>query len=148
METVKVRDVEKTSTGWYEITLEDDDRVISTKNQAMADAAFASRGTEVEVEINEVIKSTEKGTFTNRYLNKFGDMSDSKPKSAPRSGGRPSGGGARPEKNQEAIRKQWAFGRALELLRDSEEEYSFPLSTEDFAKVTKQAEALLTATKV
>jgi hypothetical protein len=139
METVKVRDVEKSGTGWYEITLEDD-RTISTKNQAMADAAFASRGTEVEVEINEV----QKGTYTNRYLNKFGDIGDTKPKSAPRSGG----GGARPEKNQEAIRKQWAFGRALELLRDSQEEYSFPLSTEDFQKVQLQADALLAATKV
>lgn len=116
METVTVTDVEKSGTGWYEISLQDG-RTVSTKNQTLADAAFAGRGTEVEVEVNEV----KRGTFTNHYLNKIGDLSDEKKgAAAPRNGtSKRAATPAQNDERQKIIEREWAMGRAVELYNNS-----------------------------
>jgi flagellar basal body rod protein FlgG len=115
METVTVKDVEKSDRGWFEISLEDG-RTVSTRNSKLADAAFAGRGTAVEVEINE----SKNGSFTNYYLNKLGDVSDERK-------GTSSGNGSskrintRPQDDgrQQIIEREWAMGRAVELYTSS-----------------------------
>jgi hypothetical protein len=140
METVKVKDVEKNASGWYEITLEDDDRTVSTKNQKLADAAFAGRGTPVEVEINE----RQNGSFTNRYLNKIGDLTDERSSNGGgKAGSRPrTGGGGKSPEDQKRIMKQWALGRAVELLAASDVDIAFPLTDEQFADLKTTADKL------
>lgn len=137
METVKVKDVEAGKNGWREITLEDG-RTVSTKNKAIADAAFASRGTEVEVEINSV----QRGSFTNHYLNKFGDISDERDSDMPKSAPRKNGSGFSP-KNQDDIAKQWAIGRSVELLALSDSAVKFPLDDDTVAAIQLSAQTLL-----
>lgn len=138
METVTVKDVEKNSAGWYEITLENDDRTVSTKNQKLADAAFASRGTPVEAEIN----SRKNGSFENHYLNKFGDVSDTR--AGGNGGGRPRSGGGKSPQEQNTIAQQWAIGRAVELLLGSEEAIAFPLNDEQLSALQMTAQSLFT----
>jgi flagellar basal body rod protein FlgG len=114
METVTVKDVEKSDRGWFEISLEDG-RTVSTKNSKLADAAFAGRGTAVEVEINE----SKNGSFTNYYLNKLGDVSDERKGTS--SGNGSSKRTARPQDDgrQQVIEREWAMGRAVELYTNS-----------------------------
>lgn len=144
METVKIKDVQKNSRGWYEVTLEDDDRVLATKDDKLSEVATASIGGAVEVEVN----TRTKGNFTNHYLQEINGVKESKsftrsPASAPRS----NGGGGRDAATQERIARQWAYGRAIELLMASDESVSFPPTREQFAQITETANLLLVATK-
>jgi hypothetical protein len=146
VETVVVDDVVKKDTGWYDISLEDG-RTVSTKARKLADAAFQSKGQEVEVELN----TQKKGSFTNIYLNRIGDVADSKASA--------NGGGARrkaasPKREEaprevvpvdnrdERIARQWAFGRAVEMyitLGSS----AFPPTDADLDEIQAAAEGLL-----
>lgn len=144
METVTIKDVTKNERDWYEITLEGDDRVLATKDSKLAEVATASIGGAVEVGVN----TRTKGTYTNHYLESVGGVAGDKPKfaskpTAPRTA--PSGG--RDKETQERIARQWAFGRAVELLMASDTEFSFPLSPAEFEALQKQADALLSATR-
>lgn len=135
METIVVEDVDKNASGWYEITLKDG-RKVSTRNTEFADAAFASRGSEVEAEVNSV----KKGDFTNHYLNRFGDLEDSaRPKRA--SGGTAKASG-RSAETQNDIAKQWAVGRATELMIATGT-FNFPLSADDLSNLAQTAQDIL-----
>jgi hypothetical protein len=139
METVTVKDVEKSDRGWFEITLEDG-RTVSTKNSKLADAAFAGRGTEVEVEINE----SKNGSFTNYYLNKLGDVSDQRKGTS--SGNGSSKRTARPQDDdrQKVIEREWAMGRAVELYNGCIGVSDFSdLGEREFAAMEAVAERLL-----
>lgn len=151
METVTIKDVKKNERDWYEITLEGDDRVLATKDEDLVKAATAAiGGSPVAVEVNTRVK----GTYTNHYIVSVDGV---KEKSRPRVSGsgpaltrsaspRTSGGGRDPE-TQERIARQWAYGRAIELLMASEQEFSFPLDQFQFEALKTQADALLEATK-
>lgn len=147
MENVTVKNVEKNG-AWYEVELEDG-RKASTKNQDVADAAFASRGNEVPAVINSQVK----GKFTNTYLNEIAGVSDGGKKRSGVSNG--SGGGVSgsgiperaPGRDQERIARQWAYGRSTELLIASGMDFTFPLDITDFQKLKAQADTLLEATK-
>lgn len=143
METVQIKDVKTNSRGWTEITLEGDDRVLATKDGNLTDAAKASIGAPVEVEVN----TRTKGNFTNHYLASLGGVKEaSRPRAAASEPARPSRGKS-PEE-QERIARQWAFGRATELLMASDTEFTFPLDERTFSALAQQASDLLAATKV
>lgn len=137
METVVVKDVEKAG-DWYEVTFTDG-RTASTKSQKLADAAFAGRGSDVEVEVNT------RGKFT--YLNKLGDLSDRPTGGAGGAarGGRTGGGGyaRREETVPDAVAKQWAIGRAIELLALKDEEVGV-LSDDQLRTIQLNAQSLYT----
>lgn len=145
-ETVSITEVTNKGNGWYDIALDGDDRVLSTKDTKLAEIANASAGTKVEVEIN----SKEKGNFTNHYLQSInGEKGNDRP--APKkAGSTPTTNGSaygKSDATQERIARQWAFGRSVELLVSSDREFSFPLDAETFADMKLQAQALLDATK-
>lgn len=143
-ETVVVKEVTKTDSGWTEVTFEDG-RVASTKDQKVADAAFASRGKETDAEINVV----QSGKFTNVYLNKIGGVGDSNGKSrAPsRSPQRATrGGGGKSAEEQDRIARQWAYGRVTEIYRDLSDG-TFPPSEQDLAEIEKLANWLFDRVK-
>ena len=140
--TVVVKDVEPTTNGWKKITFEDGTDA-STKSQAVADAAFAARGSEVEAVIGTVVN----GKYTNRYLNEIAGVSDG---GGPRRGSgsarkeaAPSGGG-RSAGEQNTIGNQWAVGRAVELLIGSGVEFEFPLTGEVESQLAELAGKLRT----
>lgn len=140
METVIVKDVsEPNERGWYTVELEDG-RTPTTKNPEVAKAAFQSRGTEVPVKINEQTS----GKFTNLYINEVDGIKDAPKRGA--SASRSTGSSAAPKDN-ERIARQWAYGRAVELLVASGTTFDFPLSSELMSAVAEQANALLNATK-
>ena len=152
LETVKIVDVKKNARDWYEITLDGDDRVVATKNDKLAEAATAAVGKSAEVEIN----TQTRGAFTNHYLNEIdGVKDDSKPRASakprsPISTGYVASGissGGRDSATQERIARQWAYGRAIELLMASDKSFDFPLDSLQFDSLRQQAEALLDATK-
>lgn len=144
---VTVKDVsEPNSNGFREITFEDAEPA-STKSDAVAEAAFQSRGTKVEA----VIAETKRGKFTNRYLNAIAGVDDG---GGPKRGngsrassttGRRSGGGRSPEE-QDRIARQWAIGRAVELLIGSGEEFTLPLEGEQLQRVLTTADSLYEGT--
>lgn len=147
VQNVTVTDVEETSNGWFEITLTDengDQVVASTKDTKVSEAAFQSRGTEVEAEINTV----EKGKFTNVYLNTIAGVGG---KSAGKPGAKKSAPAAAiPQKGndvQERIARQWSYGRAVELLTGSGADFIYPLDEEFQKYVQEQADWLLSQTK-
>lgn len=146
MTTVIVKDVEKKTNGWFEVQFESGDPA-STKSQEVADRAFEVRGDEVEAKINEVTR----GKFTNRYLNEIAGVSDGGGPRRASGDGTPrrqqAQGGGRSEETQERIARQWAYGRAVELLIGSGKEFDFPLQGEDLANVAKTAETLLERTR-
>lgn len=129
-ETVTVQDVEKTSSGWFEITLEDDERKLSTKSQELADAAFQSRGKEVEAAITSKVN----GRFTNHYVNEIAGVKEARRRSnggaraaAPRAAATPTTtGDISNAERQRIIQTEWAFGRAVELLMASGQEFTLP----------------------
>ena len=147
METVRIKDVKKNERDWYEITLEGDDRVLATKDEDLVKAATAAiGGSPVAVEVNTRVK----GTYTNHYIVSVDGVKEA---ARPRATGpsrpaapRTSGGGRDPE-TQERIARQWAYGRAIELLMASDQEFSFPLDKFQFDALKTQADALLEATK-
>ena len=143
IETVQIADVKNKGNGWYDITLEQDERVLSTKDTRLAEIATASVGASAEVEIN----TRTKGSFTNHYLQTInGEKESGRPtRSAPRSAPAPTGG--RDTATQERIARQWAMGRAVELLVSSDASYGFPVDDETFALLCEQASKLLDATK-
>lgn len=142
METVKILDVKKNERDWYEISLEGDDRVLATKDSKLAEVATASVGGAAEVEVN----TRTKGNFTNHYLKSIGGVSESRPAAAPAKRSAPSGGGRDPE-TQERIARQWAYGRAVELLMASDVDVSFPPSEPVQKALTETANWLLSVTK-
>lgn len=130
--------------GWYEVHFEDG-VVATTKNEDVAKTAFQSRGSEVPVVISERVN----GRFTNIYLNEIDGVKDTprkgaKAKASTTSGG--SGYGKSPEE-QERIARQWAYGRAVELLVGSGSEFAFPLDSVTMSQLSDMATALINATK-
>lgn len=130
------------SNGWYDVTFEDG-RKAATKNEEVAKHAFQSRGTSVTAVISEVVN----GKFTNIYLNEIDGVKDG---FKPRGGSKASGGSAKagrtPAEN-ERIARQWAYGRAVELMIGSGAEFAFPLDSAAMSQLAEQAELLLNATK-
>lgn len=147
-ETVTVDKVERTDRGWFEVHLTDG-RVASTKDKAIAEKANATRGAELEADINVVTN----GRFENVYLNML-DGVGKKPAKSNGSSTRSTSNipaaaprGGRDPEVQEQIRKQWAFGRAVELLALTQEEISLPLSDDVKSKLDLTAGWLLDQTK-
>lgn len=147
-ETVTIKEVTSKGNGWFNVELEGDDRVLATKREKLAELANASVGSPVEVEIN----TREKGRFTDHYLEAInGEKGDSVLAKArirsvaPRAAA--SGTTAKSGDVQERIARQWAFGRATELLIASDREFSFPLDADTLASLEAQANALLNATR-
>lgn len=149
-ETVTVDKVERGNGEWFEITLTDD-RVVSTKDKAIAEKANATRGAALEAELSEPVV---RGKYTTIYINSLDGVG--RKKAAGNGGGRtrstsnipaaaPRGG--RDPEVQEQIRKQWAFGRAVELLALTQEEISLPLSDDVKSKLDLTAGWLLDQTK-
>lgn len=147
METVIVKEVDgPNASGWYEVELEDG-RKASTKNEEMAKTAFQSRGSEVPVEISERVN----GKFTNIYLNEIDGIKDTpkrgrKASTTSGSAPAPSRGGKTPEE-QNRIARQWAYGRAVELLVGSGAEFAFPLDSATKSAIADEAAWLLGSTK-
>lgn len=127
--------------GYFTVTFTEGDHEYpdaSTSNEEIRDAAFQARGTEAEVTIGV----TQKGTYTNRYLNAVNGVRD-KPKAAKAksTGGTRSSGGD--DARQKTIAGQWAVGRATELLIASGATFAQPLDSDDLAKIKETAESLL-----
>lgn len=142
-ETITVKDVERKPSGWVEVSLEDG-RTVATKNSAIAELAFSTRGTPQQA----VIGTSQKGKFTNYYLNALGEVSD---KPAGSGNGAKSASAipqAAPAANavQERIARQWAYGRAVELLVASGAEFSLPLDAKTQKVLDTQAATLLEKT--
>lgn len=144
-ETVQIKDVKNKGNGWYDITLEEDDRVLSTKDTRLAELATASVGSFSDVEIN----TRTKGSFTNHYLQSInGEKGDDSGRGKKASASTTTSfSGGRSEETQERIARQWAMGRAVELLVSSEASYGFPLDEKTFKMLADQASALLDATR-
>jgi hypothetical protein len=140
-QTVEVVEVDGPNPqGWFEITLEDGTKV-STRDEIVAKEAFQNRGTEVEANISEVVK----GRFTNRYLNEINGVRGKAPK---RTGSPAEKAPApAPSKDNERIARQWAYGRATELLIASDTEFTFPLKPELMSQLSEMADMLLNATR-
>lgn len=130
------------SNGWYEVVFEDGSKA-STKNDDLAKEAFQSRGTEVPA----VVSTVENGKFTNVYLNEINGVKDAfKKGSKARSASSAPKGGRTPAEN-DRIARQWAYGRAVELLVASGQEFVFPADSALMSQIAEQAELLLNATK-
>lgn len=141
-ETFIVDKVDEGTNGWYEITLKDG-RMVSTKNKKFAEHAHATRGSELEGELNEV----KRGKFTNIYLNSLDGVED-EARSTNGGSGRPRrGGGGRSPAEQDRIARQWAYGRAVELLATSTQEFTMPLDSVQKKALEETADWLLSQTK-
>jgi hypothetical protein len=139
-ETVTIKDVTQKPTGWYDIVLEGDDRVLSTKASELAEVANAAKGGSVEVEFT----TKENGRFTNHYLESVGGSKGTTPrrKTSPAPISK-----ATPKRDDERIARQWAYGRAVELLIASDTPFNFPLSEDQLKDLAAQADALLNNTR-
>lgn len=114
-ETVVIKGVDGPNpSGWYEVELEDG-RKPSTKDEDVAQAAFARRGESAEVVIGEQVK----GNFTNLYLNQIDGIGNVKPTRKPSAGrtAKPStvAASGNDAERQKRISQQWAMGRAVEM---------------------------------
>lgn len=146
--TVTIKEVTDKGNGWFEVALDGDDKVLSTKSTTLAELANASVGGEAVVEFN----SRTKGKFTDHYLesvngekgNGAAKPAAKKPASRAITTAAP---GGKSQDTQERIARQWAFGRATELLIASDREFSFPLDADTAADLKLQASALLDATR-
>lgn len=136
---LEINDVsEPNANGWYEVEFSDGTKA-STKSEELAKQAFQSRGTIATV----VISEQKSGKFTNRYLNEINGVKD-----APRPRGKTtSSGTSRTPEQGERIARQWAYGRAVELLIASDTNFDFPLSSENMSALSEMATALINATK-
>jgi len=143
-ETITVEDVSgPNANGWREVTFEDG-RKASTKDEDIAKEAFQSRGNPVEA----VISVSKNGKFTNTYLNQINGVGEAKPKGRPSSnGGSKTASRGRTPAENERIARQWAYGRAVELLVGSGAEFAYPLDDATLSMIKTQAESLLNATK-
>lgn len=140
METITVKEVDgPNSNGWYEVLL-DDGRKVSTKDEAVAKAAFQSR----DVEAEAVISSQTKGKFTNVYLNQINGVGETRPK---KPAAKPAASTGRDPATNDRIARQWAYGRATELLIGSGAEFVFPLDSKTMSDLSEVASGLLNATK-
>ncbi len=139
-ETVTIKEVASKPSGWYEITLDGDDRKPSTKNEKLAEIAQAAAGGTADV----IIGTSTKGAYTNHYLNEINGVKDAgKPRvTGTRSAAAPAASG-RSTETQNDIARQWAFGRAIELLMASQLDFDFPLDATQFESLKQQAQALL-----
>lgn len=144
--TVTIKEVTDKGNGWFEVALDGDDKVLSTKNAKLAELANAAVGGEAVVEFN----SRTKGKFTDHYLESVngekGNGAAASSAKKPASRGSAGTTGKSPD-TQERIARQWAFGRATELLIASDREFSFPLDADTSADLKLQAQALLEVTK-
>lgn len=142
-ETMTVEKVDgPNSNGWYEVTFEGG-KVATTKNEELAKAAFQSRGGEVAVVISERVN----GRFTNVYLNEIDGVKDTPRKGKATTASAPKSGGGRTPAENDRIARQWAYGRAIELLIGSGGEFAFPLDSVTMSSVSEVATALINATK-
>lgn len=144
METVTIKDVTKNERDWYEVTLEGDDRVLATKDEKIAEAATKAIG---ELNTPVSINTRTKGTYTNHYVEEVNGVKGDKPKFAAAPRRSTPGASPAPARDNERIARQWAFGRAVELLMASDTAFDFPLSPAEFEALKTQAQALLDATK-
>lgn len=130
------------SNGWYEVTFDNGDKA-STKNEELAKAAFQSRGGEVSAVVSEV----KNGKFTNVYLNEIDGVKDSFKGGGRKAAGSTSAKPGRTPAENDRIARQWAYGRAIELMIGSGAEFVFPLDSAAMSQLAEQAEALVKATK-
>lgn len=130
------------SNGWWEVTFEDGKKA-STKNEDVAKAAFQSRGGEVPAVISEVVN----GKFTNVYLNEIDGVKDSFKKGGRKAAAAPAAKAGRTPAENDRIARQWAYGRAVELLIGSGAEFAIPLDSATMSQLAETAEALINATK-
>ena len=148
METVTVTEVEgPNDRGWYNITLEDG-RKVDTKADAVAAQARVSAGNPVEA----VIAERNRNGFTNYFLNAIDGVKENGSGGARRSTGTagPTTGrrtGGKSPAEQDRIARQWAFGRAVELLTGSGQEFVFPLDTDTQKQLEETAAYLIEKTK-
>ena len=120
----------------FQITLGDGRKVATWNEDIAAEAMRLDDDEEAEALIGT--KSTPRGT--NHYLNSLNGIRDKRKPAASGSGG----SGSAPARGQDpTIGNQWAIGRALELLRDSGEEFAFPLDEATTTKVRQTAETLV-----
>lgn len=140
-ETVVVESVNDKRNGWYEVSLADG-RVVSTNSAEIAGIAGTVEGTEAEVKLSDPLV---RGKFTTIYLNEINGVK-----------GRGGGGGSSPRassgspaprgddaERQKKISRQWAMGRAVELLLGSGEPYAFPPNAETTANLVATRDWLL-----
>ena len=142
-ETVTVKTVTgPNDRGWYKVGL-DDGREVETKNDEIVQAARTAAASGVSIEAT--INTQEKGKFTNHYLNGLGDISDERPKRTNGSATtqKTSGDSGRSNATQKVIETEWAFGRAVELLMASGEEFTLPLDTKVKSNLEATAAYLL-----
>lgn len=111
-ETVVIDRVEQDG-AWHRVYFDGDPDAASTKDANLAKIAMSHRGQEVEV----VVNTTQKGKYTNKYLNgiageveKRASNGSTSAAPAPRRGG-----GRNDDARQAQISAQWAVGRALEV---------------------------------
>jgi len=141
--TVTVKEVAETKNGWREVTF-DDGLTASTKSQAVAEAANASKGNPVPAVINEVVN----GNFTNRYLNEINGVSDGGGPARGKGGSTPAkrGGGGKSPEEQNRIARQHAVGQTTQLLAASGQEFSLPLDAQLQAAFDEQVERIYALT--
>lgn len=128
--------------GWYTVTFEGG-REATTKNEDLAKTAFQSRGSEVPVVISERVN----GKFTNVYLNEIDGVKDTPKRSGKPAATASKGSSGRTPAENDRIARQWAYGRAIELLIGSGSEFAFPLDSATMSSVSDVASALINATK-
>lgn len=127
--------------GWAKVEL-GDGRVVETKNDEIIQAARTAAASGVSIEAT--INTQEKGKFTNHYLNGLGDISDERPKTNGRAKTQTtSESSGRSNATQKVIETEWAFGRAVELLMASGEEFTLPLDTKVKSNLEATAAYLL-----
>lgn len=146
METLTINDVNgPNDRGWYDVELSDG-RTATTKDKKLADVAFQARGTLVKAEVTQKPASNPKFP-DNIYLNKIevlggaddGAVATAAP--APAASIPPS----KQQETQERIARQWAYGRAVEIL--VAQGVSDPLSDKDKTQLSEIANWLLDQTK-
>src|SRR6266496_1491398 len=136
METITVTDVDSPAAAGkpYLIKLEDG-RELATWNEDIAKEAFQNKGEEAKATIGTKVN----GSFTNHYLNAINDVKDKKPARAKASSARVQAGTRDPQV-QERIARQWAYGRAVELLVGSGEDFTFPLDSATLSGLSETAQ--------
>lgn len=146
MEVVSVVDVNKNERNWYEIEVKEYDEPLTTKEKKLADAAFAAKDQQIQVQVN--VK--ENGNFTNRFLNDVQSLDGGVPVATTPPASTPeiptvSRSNER-EDTQRRIAAQWAYGRAIELHIAGGGTLLDALDTDKFQAMSAVADALLLAT--
>ena len=113
---------------------------LETFDKALADAAFSTRGQEVPAEYE---KDEKWGNL--KLLSIAG--AKPKPRARAQAGTQAGSPAPAPKQDNERVARQWSYGRATELLRDSGKPYVFPLDDDTKKEITEVADWLLKQTK-